>query len=273
MSEGRVRPTGPGPTVALSIRALQYAQQFHADNESALAGRLYRFNCLPASPRWLRRLPSPIALRERLDLARAATTTETHAVWRRSGLSPEHGGWILWQRNERHFADRRDFRFKLYLSPTPEELLAQFSSIIHALGETDALAVKLGDTAYGLLRPDKLVAYFRNRGSLQSAARQLSPSFAGMSAHGVPFTASLSENGMLSWGVDPLTNGEDGLQQRESWRGWVTRRLAQALVQARRDTESGVTPWQYALDQLSLAGIDTTTFAPTSPGWVGDEAV
>ena len=187
-------------------------------------------------------------------------------------MPPEDSGWIVWRRCEYARDDPRDFRFKLYVSPMPEDLLTQFTRIIDALGETEACAVKLGDTAYGLLRPDKLVAYFRNSESLQAGADRLSPSLAGMVAHAVPFTASLRENGVLSWGVDPLTDGEGGFQRRQSWRGWITRYLARALIQA-RDTDSGEAPWLFARNRLSLAGIDPTTFAPPSPGWIGHESI
>ncbi len=217
-------------------------------------------------------MPSLAALQERLDLARTNNAAEQSGVWRQSGVPQEDTGWILWQRGEYSGDDPRDFRFKLYVSPTPEELLTQFTRIMDALSETEVCAVKLGNTVYGLLRPDKMVAYFRNRESLKVAAEQLSPSLDGIEAHAVPFTANLSENGVLSWGVDPVTSGEKPILQLQSWRGWITRQLARALVQARRDTESGDAPWKFALNQLGPLGIDPTTFAPAIPGWAGEES-
>jgi hypothetical protein len=55
-------------------------------------------------------------------------------------------------------------------------------------------------------------------------------------------------------------------QERESWRLWVTNRLALALVAAQRD--GGVLePWQYALARIEFEGIDATTWTPHGGPW------
>jgi hypothetical protein len=87
----------------------------------------------------------------------------------------------------------------------------------------------------------------------------------------VPFTAALDDDGLLSWGVDPpaaqhLLNW----QPRESWRLWLTNRLANALLTARgtpAPTAKPREPWEYALERLRLDGVDTDTWAPHDRLW------
>ena len=89
----------------------------------------------------------------------------------------------------------------------------------------------------------------------------------GCPAHGVPFTAEISGEGLLSWGVDPPESKQMlSWQPQESWRLWLTNRLANALLTARRaNSASGPEPWRYALERLGLEGIDTESWTP-APG-------
>jgi hypothetical protein len=57
-----------------------------------------------------------------------------------------------------------------------------------------------------------------------------------------------------------------GWSGRESWRLWLARRLASALVtaQAMGSTTNGPSDeaWRFALDRLRLEGVDTDTWTP-----------
>jgi len=89
-------------------------------------------------------------------------------------------------------------------------------------------------------------------------------------AHGVPFTAALDDEGLLSWGVDPPASVQLlEWQPRESWRLWLTNRLANALLTAKRApaTATQRSPWQYALDRVRLEGIDIDTWTPSADVW------
>ena len=99
-------------------------------------------------------------------------------------------------------------------------------------------------------------------------AAQLSSELAGCPSQGVPFTAELAgSEGLLSWGMDPPRSQHMlEWQERESWRLWVTNRLALALVAARRDGGL-LEPWQYALARIELEGIDATTWTPHGDLW------
>jgi hypothetical protein len=79
----------------------------------------------------------------------------------------------------------------------------------------------------------------------------------------VPFTSD-ADAGLLSWGADPKPKGTEVGQ---SWRQWVTGRLATEMVAARNATVD-VEPWRYALERLRLDGIDPQTFIPTGR-WSG----
>jgi hypothetical protein len=122
---------------------------------------------------------------------------------------------------------------------------------------------KIGKGAQGLLRPDKMVAYFSSYEDLAETAKQLEQEMARCPAQGVPFTAELGGDGLLSWGVDPPAE-EQVLPwlERESWRLWVTNRLAVALIDTSNGNTAKLEPWQFALRRLQLEGVDTHTWTP-----------
>jgi hypothetical protein len=53
----------------------------------------------------------------------------------------------------------------------------------------------------------------------------------------------------------------------ESWRYWIARRLAGALVTARRNPGSAVEPADFALERIRLEGVDPRTWTPLAPQW------
>jgi hypothetical protein len=81
-------------------------------------------------------------------------------------------------------------------------------------------------------------------------------------SQGVPFTSELDENGLLSWGIDPPSN-EQALkwQERESWRVWLTNRLAIGIMSA-KNADSSLEAWQFALYRLQQEGVDPKTWQP-----------
>jgi hypothetical protein len=155
-------------------------------------------------------------------------------------------------------------RCKLYVSPAREHLYEALTETARVIAKSSAVAVKVGRTAHGLLRPDKLVVYFENRSAMLKTARRLGAALSGAKAQGVPFTASAVPDGLLSWGVDPMNRPPTlGWGGQESWRIWITNRLADWLIGAAQSGYSAVRPWRFALERLSFEGIDPGTFAPT----------
>ena len=107
-----------------------------------------------------------------------------------------------------------------------------------------------------MLRPDKLVAYVRTRQELDELADALGPALGAMRAHGVPFTAEIAGDGLLSWAVDPPRGASI-----TSWRAWLTLRAARAIWTAK--TLGAREPsWRFALRRLVLEGVDITTWSP-----------
>ena len=155
---------------------------------------------------------------------------------------------------------------KLYVGPRADALPSVFGTIATHLAECGATQFKVGLGTFGLLRPDKVVAYFAARDELLACGERLARGLKGVPAHGVPFTAALSGDGLLSWGVDPQRPDLAGA----SWRQWITGILAEAVaaLDSERSAEDGT---KAALARLASEGIDPATFAPTAR-WMNEYA-
>ena len=142
-----------------------------------------------------------------------------------------------------------------------DDLPATLSIVAECLADAPGVrSFKVGRTLEGIARPDKLVVYLSHRDDLLEAARQLGPALSGLHAHGVPFTAEISGDGMLSWGIDP-PEGRSA-SRGGSWRAWVTERLAEYLAAA--GPGATAEPWRVALERLRLDGIDVRTWVPSA---------
>jgi hypothetical protein len=74
--------------------------------------------------------------------------------------------------------------------------------------------------------------------------------------------------------MDPAENAQTfGWNGRESWRVWVTHRLAESLLAASRCPDLPVAPWTFALAALELDGIMPTTFVPAEGIWAGTAGI
>jgi hypothetical protein len=153
---------------------------------------------------------------------------------------------------------------KLYVSPRPDALPDAFPAIAEAFVRAGVRSFKVGRGIEGVLRPDKIVAYFEERAHLERAVEVLGRALQGCPAQGVPFTAEAGGDGLISWGVDPL-GGRLGV----SWRSWITRRLAASLAAPRR--RQPVDRVAIALADLRGAGVDTDRWQPIDPP-AGDAA-
>jgi hypothetical protein len=137
-------------------------------------------------------------------------------------------------------------------------------AFVTALTGTDALHFKLGADAAGLLRPDKLVVYLRDADELAAVADRLAGALAGARPHGVPFSAEVAGDGLLSWGGDPAPDAGPVGARPESWRLSVCRRLAEHLVAARTAPSPGTDPVRYALARLAADGVRLPEFTPAA---------
>jgi hypothetical protein len=252
---------GSGFIATLSQRALEYGQALDLDSANILSARLYFFNRVPASPMWTRRFPDSQVVAEHLGLdARRRFKGSGQRRWSPvADLPDSQGGWFKWNSRERR---KKRAGYKLYVSPACEPICEALRKAIILAAETSASAFKVGKDVFGLLRPDKLVVYFDAFEDLKEAARLFERELSGFPAHGVPFSAALTDDGLLSWGIDPPPERLGDNWQAESWRLWVTNRLATALIQAKTAQLGKFTPWQFAMARLRLDGVDTNEWAP-----------
>lgn len=248
-----------GRLALLSLTAVHYGQRLMIRDVETLSRRLYSFGTLPCSGRWNALSDATGEVAGILGLGRGGPATRVLTAEYVSMTLPN---WLSWSHDDVSAADLSQLRFKLYVSPRPDELVRCFPRLVKVLADHRVRSFKVGRGIFGVLRPDKLVAYFDDYKHLQRVAGALADELHGCRPQGVPFTASASADGLISWGIDPSAD-ERLLSSRpeESWRYWITNRLASALVHAQSATQC-VEPWEFALDRLSLEGIDTVTWLP-----------
>lgn len=263
-------PRRDGRIAALSLAALRTVQALPADDVRSLWLRLYAFNRLPLTPRWKRLLPDAEAVERHLGITLGGPSRRSlDRAWSRL---PPREGWISWTSRAVGGDDGRPDgpTWKLYVSPRPEALEDGFGAVLEALTAARARQFKIGCDAAGLLRADKIVAYFPSFERLAEAADAVVARLAGAPAQGVPFTSEIGGDGLLSWGMDP-PRAERSWSLGESWRAWLAQRLARDLLAARRSGGRsdlpGIEPWRFALDRLRLEGIDTGTWTPGALLW------
>jgi len=266
--------TPPEDAVArLSVEALQYAQELASTDPAALTRAVYFYNRLPLSNAWRARFPSRAAMLEHLGVTSGPLASRMERHW---NLVPEAhaNGWLSWMSREQRPQHAGAGMYKLYVSPRPERIRDAFEAVVRVLAEIPGASFKLGPTAAGILRPDKLVTYFDSRQALDAAADGLLRELAGCPPHGIPFTAGIGNDGLLSWGVDP-PESERKLSWigRESWRLWVANRLGAALSTAKstRSAPAGgatvMEPWRFAMERVRRQGVDTVRWVPEESLW------
>lgn len=251
----------PAATNGLSLDALRYAQDLEVAGAGPLTSALYLYNRIPMTRFWTSRFPNHEAVIAHLG------ANGSNASWQ--VLPPaQASGWITFQAR-----DRRNYRpgaavYKLYISPRPENIRDAFQAVVRTLAGRD-FDFKIGSDAAGLLRPDKMVAYFDRREELEEIADSLRARLAGCAAHGVPFTAAIDDDGLLSWGVDP-PDSERALSWlgRESWRLWLATKLGAALAFAKSESSRGATePWRFAVERVRRLGVDVERWTPSDKLW------
>src|SRR5688572_16251176 len=187
-----------GRLARLSLAGLRMAAVGLPGDADIVARWLYRFGTCPRGPAIERDFgldDEPMAVlgltrggrsRRCLDAAYEATT---------------HPGWISFG-DEAIAADAAP-ACKLYVSPMPDSLPRAFPIVAETFAGASVRSFKVGRGLHGLLRPDKIVAYFDDRSHLDDVARTLGALLDGCRAQGTPFTADAGGDGLLSWGVDP----------------------------------------------------------------------
>jgi hypothetical protein len=258
-------PEARDSVMRLSREALLHAQDLETGDPWILTRALYFYNRIPLTPSWKTLFASAEAILSHLGAGEGRLRTLLERDW----IPKRMSGWLSWSSKAARAHSADEVTYKLYVSPHPARIRDAFDVVVRVLSGFPGTPFKIGDGAVGLLRPDKLVAYFTTREELDEAAAELQRELAGCDAHGVPFTAGLDESGLLSWGVDPPDN-ERALRWlgRESWRLWLAQRLGAALSIARSARgAAAVEPWRFAIERARRHGVDVETWTPSATLW------
>lgn len=254
----------------LAVAALRYGQGLERLPQSELALRLYAYGRQPISPKLAHRFVVTGAVASFLGIdadgpVLRALGTRWVRVPRQAGAREHWWEWIAPSTaGERLVTESAGY--KLYLSPAMDELPAALTVLADILVTSRGVTgFKVGAGLPGICRPDKTVVYFTHFDDLRAFAAAMQERLAGCAAHGVPFTAVVTFDGLLSWAADPpRISGPPG---PTSWRMWVTERLAEHLVAGRSAGLTTLEPWQYALERLRLGGVDTRRWVPSGGMW------
>jgi hypothetical protein len=255
----------------LSTRALRHAADLESSDPRFLTNALYLFNRIPLTRFWKTRFPDREGVLRWLGADGGHASFAPATEW---SLMPEaqSNGWIVWHsRRATHRRNPDQPTYKLYVSPRPEHLREVVETVARTLAERGGSDFKIGRDAAGLLRPDKLVAYFPSWEELVAVSDRLQARLNGCPAHGVPFTGAIDDAGLFSWGLDPPDTARAlSWLGRESWRLWLATQLAAAMAFARSSalgSDPNIEPWRFARERVRRLGVDVDSWTPGPELW------
>jgi len=239
----------------LSLNAVTSAIDSNESDVQVIQGILYRSNTIPIS----RKLKIQFE-----DGAYEFSNLISKHFWTEASSD----GWFHYypsHRGSREF----DYQAKMYVSPSPADFTKTLRIVADVFSEHDGVSFKIGSGIAGLVRPDKIVAYFTDKDTLIEVVQKAIPKLQHITAQGVPFTAQCTSDGLLSWGVDPHCNNEQGETERKSWRQWVVEKIAESLASMDHTYRNLSTSEiiNIILDRLELEGVDLNSFGPNS-SWI-----
>lgn len=249
------------PLLEISTAAIQYGVLLKEADQASLASKLYAYNTMPLFFMPANALGTWEEVEEFLGIGKNnRMNRELLENWNKHEPNPDYR-WISWSRKHSRRRDTRPHSiYKIYISPVLEELPEVFEKTISVLTKSQAFSFKIGMNREGLLRPDKFVAYFTEMGHLLAAAEMLAPVLKKHKAQGVPFTASLDETGMLSWGMDSTTDETTKNREGGSWRAIVTEKLAASITLSKTERLPPAESVDFVLKKMMLEGVDTMTW-------------
>ena len=250
----------------LSVNALKYGQNLNLYNPIELSKRLYFYNRIPVSSIWKKELSTKEKVASYLGInVNGSSRTLLNEYWKMTEI-PSNQGWFFFYANNQRKTQNSLTTYKLYINPHPKYIGKVFFDIIRIFTKNNISIFKVGNNIHGILRPDKMVAYFSSFNDLEFVSRQLNDVLGELPTHAVPFTALLDKQGLLSWGMDPPHNSKLLSWEGPSWRRWLTNRLASSLIQA-SNTSCNVEPWEFALQRIKLDGVHPLSWIPDPTVW------
>ncbi|MEQ6122817.1 hypothetical protein AAON49_01285 [Pseudotenacibaculum sp. MALMAid0570] len=201
-----------------SINAIKHAWFFKESPLEEIVEKLYSYGMMPMHYSLQEKLEHPTNVIEWVDSKKIDSFLQNYDF---TPISDENKYWFYWQR--KNIDRKEDLPFKLYVSPEPKDLPFVFRKVAETSIKLSAPIFKLGSTSSGIHRPDKMVMYFKNWEELNSFAQSLLPSIENCKSQRVPFTYSLSPNGLLSYGIEP--EDDDSV----SFRIYISKLIAKTL--------------------------------------------
>lgn len=232
----------------------------------ALSMRLYGAHRLP----WTRRFAAEVAACGGMEAWLTASEVARSLPTWRSASAQDDDAWLQLTRADGGRDDASAPTFKLYVGCAPRALPRVYEAVARAIDPTAAFAFKVGRQVEHVLRPDKLVIYFRSRSDLSAGAERLCAAVEPFDVHPVPFTAPADATGAWSWGIDPpAEHGGTTLAGRDSWRLHLCTEIAIGIAAAQRDGLDPAGAARFAVRRLEDRGVDVMDWTPPSHLWNG----
>jgi hypothetical protein len=236
-------------TDSLSWAALCHAARLPLTDPAALMFRLYSYNSAP--------LFKAKRLEDAVQQVRQIVEKDWQGTFRVRTPSPDNPGWYLFGNARKESrAQQVPHKAKVYLSPVVADVGRCLAQVVKILPSVDFEAWKIGRCSYGITRPDKICVYFASIEHAQVAAEVFARELNGIEPQGVPFTTRYDPSGLISIGVDPQPPGAAPRYAiPNSWRLWVSRKMASALAIAKATPNYPLSPEQAALWTVRFLGI------------------
>ncbi len=234
----------------ISDLALEYALAVRHLHPGILAERLYMFNSLPRKTFFPGDASAEYAAQTGVDAGSPAPK-----IGGREWSAQTDPGWLYFRRG-----NPSGGRFKIYLSPRPQDIRRVIHSFADALGARSrgGSVFKMAFPAAALRRPDKIVAYLPTFDALQQSLSRLVELSLEAKVQAVPFSAPVPRAPILSWGVDPPN---EATGTGSSWRSWLTHQVA-ACAHAIPQTEAPAAALDHLKLALQLREIDPVSWLP-----------
>lgn len=252
----------------LSFRAMELGYYSAETNPYRLIANLYFYNRIPINKKWKKHIPNEEILLQFLELESDRTwpgNKKIHPINTNKTKSDSY--WNFWTiGNDSSSKKLRENEFKLYISPYCEDLPIIFEQLKKHVDKSGAHALKIGRNVESLLRPDKLILYFKKLSdTVRFGNLLLSNTFLNR-AQGVPFTHPLDPNGLLSIGFDPPeTIHWPYNKEGQSWRLWVIGHVVKTILNIRKDMTSN--PMADIRKELLAKRIDPILWRILDPTW------
>lgn len=262
-----------GALYNISKDALLYGQELEINEKHILASRLYFYNRQPLTPSLSEVFLSSKKVMEYFFMDEYGHNYNlTRKNWRPIKIKGEFGkAWASFESLSEEPVSDNNVTYKLYLSTNVDSLKKDLTNILKILSSSKAFHLKIGKRITEMLRPDNFMIYFKNKDELMTTADNLKAVLSDTVPIGVPFTAEIFNDGLLSWGIDPPNNYKKSfLLRQESWRSWICGQLASSIIDAKKEKNS-LESWRFATKKLRLMGIDTERWIPPESLWKGYE--